>query len=58
MSRRRPCGALGAVLLILACQSLAAPAHGQAAADDAKAAALKERDRLWLDFRTFTDVED
>ena len=47
MSRRRPRGALGAVLLILACQSLAAPAHGQAAAADAKAAALKERDRLW-----------
>ena len=46
MSRRRPRGALGAVLLILACQSLAAPAHGQAAAADAKAAALKERDRL------------
>ena len=46
MSRRRPRGALGAALLILACQSLAVPAHGQAAAADANAAALKERDRL------------
>ena len=29
----------------------AAPAHGQAAAEDAKAAALKERDRLWEETR-------
>ena len=49
MSRYLPRGALGAVVLVLACQTLAAPApaHGQAAAEDANAAALKERDRLW-----------
>ena len=38
MSRRCPRGALAAVLLILTCQSLAVPAHGQAPVADAKAA--------------------
>jgi hypothetical protein len=47
MSRPRPRATLGAVLLILACQTFTpAPAHGQATADEAKAAALKQRDRL------------
>ena len=48
MSRYLPHGVVGAVVLVLACQTLGAPApaHGQAAAADAKAAALKERDRL------------
>ena len=49
MSRYLPRGVLGAVVLVLAGQILVAPApaHGQAAAEDANAAALKERDRLW-----------
>jgi len=42
-------GVVGAVVLVLAGLILIAPAptHGQAAAEDAKAAALKERNRLW-----------
>src|SRR5512135_683820 len=49
MSRHHPRGVLGAIVLVLACQTLVAPtpAQGQAAAEDAKAAALKERNRLW-----------
>jgi tetratricopeptide (TPR) repeat protein len=40
-------------VLLLACQSFVAPtpACGQAAAEDAKAVALKERDRLWGETR-------
>ena len=42
-----------AVVLVLACQTLVAPApaHSQAPAADANAAALKERDRLWAETR-------
>ena len=49
MSRYLPRGVLGAVVLVLAGLTLVAPApaHGQAAAEDANAAALKERNRLW-----------
>ena len=49
MSRHLHRGVVGAVVLVLACQTLGAPApaHSQAAAADEKAAALKERDRLW-----------
>ena len=49
MSRHLPRGVVGAVVLVLACQTLfaPAPAHGQAAAADANAVALKERNRLW-----------
>jgi tetratricopeptide (TPR) repeat protein len=49
MSLPRPRATLAAVLLILACQTfgIPAPAHGQATAEEAKAAALKERNRLW-----------
>ena len=44
MSRHLPRGVLGAVVLVLAGLILVvpAPAHGQAAAEDANAAALKE----------------
>ena len=53
MSRHLPHGVLGAIVLVLACLTLGAPApaHGQAAAADAKAAALKERNRLWGETR-------
>ena len=46
-------GVMVAVVLVLACQTLVAPApaHGQAAAEDAKAAALKDRNRLWEETR-------
>ena len=48
MSWPLPRGVLGAVVLVLASLILfaPAPAHGQAAAEDTKAAALKERNRL------------
>ena len=53
MSRYLHHGVVGAVVLVLASQTLGAPApaQGQAAAADAKAAALKERDRLWGETR-------
>jgi len=53
MSRHLQRGFLGAVVLVLACQTLGAPApaQGQNAAEDANAVALKERDRLWDETR-------
>ena len=49
MSRHLQRGVLGAVVLVLAGQIhvAPAPAHSQEVAEDANAAALKERDRLW-----------
>lgn len=53
MSRYLHHGVLGTVVLVFACQTLGAPApaQGQAVAEDAKAAALKERNRLWGETR-------